>query len=909
MALIDLNIPAGVYRNGTDLQSQGRWRDANLVRWHDGVMRPIGGWRTRSNSAGADKLRGMITWSDNDADRFIATGSLNHLYAYNSAGTQFHITPATLTAGREDALSFTGFGGGTFGSYAWGVARPDTSNVLPATVWQFDTWGEYLIAMTEDDGVIYEWDLTTTTGSELVTNGDFAADTDWTKGTNWTISGGVAEYQQLIKTFDANDATNANVTTDTITITAHGFSDGDELKYIVPAAPATALGGLTDGTNYFVVGSTANTIQLAATSGGAAIDLTRNDLTFDGDDAAVVDVVNDKIVDTNTFTTGDYVTYSNGGGVDIGGLTDGANYYIIAASASEFQLSLTSGGAAIDLTANNEVTIDSTDVAVVEVTDDKIITANTFANDDIVTYSNGGGTDIGGLTDGTDYYIINASATEFQLSATSGGSAIDITAVGVGAAHVFRQDIGSAHTFTVDHGAGHTLERQNYGNLDQTVSGLTTTATDWAHDIIVTLIDPNDDSDATTIPAPTVKVTGTTSTTVLVNQTLSVGENRFRFKADDTEVKIEIIPSAVDMPNFDVDDISLKQYPTAQPLANAPVDNESVVVTEERFVFALGAGGNPRKVQWCDREDNTTWTPAVTNEAGDLELNTSGALMKGMRVRGQTLLLTTRDAHVANYIGPPYVYGFERVGTSCGLAAREAAVVVDAGAFWMGANSFYTYNGSSVSELPCDVSDYVFNDMNRAQISKAFGMSNAMFGEIWWFYPSAAETENNRYVVFNYVEGTWYIGELDRTAGADRGAFRQPMMAKASDKKIYEHEVGLEYDSLVPFAESGPFRIGTGDQVMAVTEMLPDEKTQGDVNATFKTRFYPNDTERSYVHLCSRQVTKARLRTVILCGIVLTSIPLYPKMALGCRSCLRMVNTLAQSRQTRQRHQPTQRTL
>jgi hypothetical protein len=846
MALIDLNIPAGVYRNGTDLQSQGRWRDANLVRWHDGVMRPIGGWRTRSNSAGADKLRGMITWSDNDADRFIATGSVNHLYAYNSAGTQFHITPATLTAGREDALSFTGFGGGTFGSYAWGVARPDTSNVLPATVWQFDTWGEYLIAMTEDDGIIYEWDLTTTTGSELVTNGDFATDTDWTKGTNWTISGGVAEYQQLIKTFDADDATNANVTTDTITITAHGFSDGDELKYVVPAAPATALGGLTDGTNYFVVGSTTNTIQLAATSGGAAINLTRNDLTFDGDDAAVVDVVNDKIVDTNTFTTGDYVTYSNGGGVDIGGLTDGANYYIIAASASEFQLSLTSGGAAIDLTANNEVTIDSTDVAVVEVTDDKIITANTFANDDIVTYSNGGGTDIGGLVDGTDYYIINASATEFQLSATSGGAAIDITAVGVGAAHVFRQDIGSTHTFTVDHGAGHTLERQNYGNLDQTVSGLTTTATDWAHDVIVTLIDPNDDSDATTIPAPTVKVTGTTSTTVLVNQTLSVGENRFRFKADDTEVKIEIIPSAVDMPNFDVDDISLKQYPTAQPLANAPVDNESVVVTEERFVFALGAGGNPRKVQWCDREDNTTWTPAVTNEAGDLELNTSGALMKGMRVRGQTLLLTTRDAHVANYIGPPYVYGFERVGTSCGLAAREAAVVVDAGAFWMGANSFYTYNGSSVSELPCDVSDYVFNDMNKAQISKAFGMSNAMFGEIWWFYPSAAETENNRYVVFNYVEGTWYIGELDRTAGADRGAFRQPMMAKASDKKIYEHEVGLEYDNLTPFAESGPFRIGTGDQVMAVTEMLPDEKTQGDVNATFKTRFYPNDTERSY---------------------------------------------------------------
>ena len=184
--------------------------------------------------------------------------------------------------------------------------------------------------------------------SELVTNGTFDADSDWTKGVNWSISGGVAEYQQLKKTFDADDATNTNVSTDTITITAHGFANGDEVTYTVPAAPATALGGLTTGTNYFIIGATTNTIQLAATSGGAAINLTRNALTFDGDDASVVDITNDKIVDTNTFTTGDYVTYSNGGGTDIGGLINNANYFVIAATSSEFQLSLTSGGSAID---------------------------------------------------------------------------------------------------------------------------------------------------------------------------------------------------------------------------------------------------------------------------------------------------------------------------------------------------------------------------------------------------------------------------------------------------------------------------------------------------------------------------------------------------------------------------------
>jgi len=107
----------------------------------------------------------------------------------------------------------------------------------------------------------------------------------------------------------------------------------------------------------------------------------------------------------------------------------------------------------------------------------------------------------------------------------------------------------------------------------------------------------------------------------------------------------------------------------AAVLSNAPTSNRGILVTQERFLFALGAGGNPRKVQWSAREDNNTWTASATNEAGDLELNTSGQILAGVNVQGQSLILTTRDCHVANYVGPPYVYGIERVGTSCGLGA------------------------------------------------------------------------------------------------------------------------------------------------------------------------------------------------------------------------------------------------
>ena len=155
MALIRLDVPAGVYRNGTDLQSMGRWRDASLIRWIDGTMQPVKGWRTRSNTATNATPRGMLTWSDNTNARWIATGTYNKLYAYNSSGVQYDITPAGLTAGREDAIAFTGFGGGLFGSYAYGVARPDTVRIQPATAWNLQAWGQYLLANNEDDGKVY----------------------------------------------------------------------------------------------------------------------------------------------------------------------------------------------------------------------------------------------------------------------------------------------------------------------------------------------------------------------------------------------------------------------------------------------------------------------------------------------------------------------------------------------------------------------------------------------------------------------------------------------------------------------------------------------------------------------------------------------------------------------------------
>lgn len=283
----------------------------------------------------------------------------------------------------------------------------------------------------------------------------------------------------------------------------------------------------------------------------------------------------------------------------------------------------------------------------------------------------------------------------------------------------------------------------------------------------------------------------------------------------------------------------------AAAIVNAPTSNLSMVVTEERFIFALGAGGNPRKVQWCDREANTVWTPAATNEAGNIELQTTGQIMCGLRMRGSTLILTDTDAHIATYSGAPFVYGFERVGTACGVASRKAAVAIDQGAFWLGANGFFTFDGSVATKLKCDVSDYVFQNISHSQISKACAVHNAMHGEIWWFYASENSTENDSYVTFDYKEGHWAVGTIDRTAAVDRGVFDNPIWADASGN-LYNHEYGFAHGTGTPFAESGSISLGNGDQIMKVNQLIPDELTQGDVKVTFKTRFHPNDTEVSH---------------------------------------------------------------
>lgn len=299
-------------------------------------------------------------------------------------------------------------------------------------------------------------------------------------------------------------------------------------------------------------------------------------------------------------------------------------------------------------------------------------------------------------------------------------------------------------------------------------------------------------------------------------------------------------------------------------LSNAPTNNAGVVVTPERFVMALGAGGDPRLVQWSDQEAETTWTPTASNQAGDFPLATRGDILAGHQGSNETLIWTATDLFVARYVGRPIVYRFSRVGKDCGPISARSMAVINGWAMWMGQENFFVYDGS-VRPIPCEVGDYVFSDLNRDQASKFHAVPMVDFNEIWFFYCSSGSTEIDRVAIVNHDEGWWEVIEsFERTAGIDRGFLEFPIMADAAGA-TYFHENGFTYDddggspSYSPVAESGPVELGAGDRTMMIKEIVPDEATLGDVQFSLLVSFDPTSAETTKGPFTAAARTKVRV--------------------------------------------------
>lgn len=291
---------------------------------------------------------------------------------------------------------------------------------------------------------------------------------------------------------------------------------------------------------------------------------------------------------------------------------------------------------------------------------------------------------------------------------------------------------------------------------------------------------------------------------------------------------------------------------------NSPINCRSVFVTQEGFIFALGANGDPRNIMWPDQGSTSIWAPSDVNQAGAYAVQTPGRLVCGVGTRSGSLIWTTTDVHLATYQGLPIIYSFNQIGSECGIVSALAYATAEGAVAWMGPNGFWRYDGT-VQPVACDVSDWVFGNLNILQRSKTWAIHNAQFGEVTWFFVSNAGNEIDSYVIWNYREGHWAIGHLSRTCGVQQGVLASPVMASPSGVAFSHELTVINYNGEgMPYAETGPLEFDTdytgdtvkgahsGDRTFDIVALVPDQLTLGDVTATFFSQFYPTDAERTW---------------------------------------------------------------
>jgi len=289
------------------------------------------------------------------------------------------------------------------------------------------------------------------------------------------------------------------------------------------------------------------------------------------------------------------------------------------------------------------------------------------------------------------------------------------------------------------------------------------------------------------------------------------------------------------------------------------VAKQILVSDQDRHIIVFGCDGlganssapqgngiqDPLLIRFSSQENPVDFFPTATNTAGDLRLGGGSTFVQAVETKQQILVFTNKTLHAMKFIGPPFTFGLQELSKNITIMSPFSAVAVEDAVFWMGVDTFYVYAGGQTAQLQCTVKDKVFLDFNFEERDKVHVGLNSEFSEILWFYPSAAGTQIDKYVAYNYLEKVWYYGTLARDAWIDRGIRNLP---QATDNQfLYNHETGFDDDgsAMTSFIESSPIDIGDGDKFLFLKQVIPDITFNGstslnpDVSFTMKARNNP----------------------------------------------------------------------
>jgi hypothetical protein len=267
------------------------------------------------------------------------------------------------------------------------------------------------------------------------------------------------------------------------------------------------------------------------------------------------------------------------------------------------------------------------------------------------------------------------------------------------------------------------------------------------------------------------------------------------------------------------------------------IANYVVVSSRQRFVIAYGTDNNgdgnqdPMLISWSDQENITVWVPSATNQAGNYRLSYGSTIVTAIQTRQEILVFTDSAVYAQQYLGPPYVWGFQQMSADTSIISPNAVVVANNTVFWMGIDKFYFYNGTAQT-LPSALRKYVFENINLVQSGQVFGGLNEGFSEIWWFYCSAASNTVDSYIIYNYLDQSWAYGSMARTAWYYSPLRVYPMAAgyasDGTDGTLIYHESGVDDGTTNPpspinaFIQCSDVDMGDGDHYGYAWRIIPD---------------------------------------------------------------------------------------
>jgi hypothetical protein len=265
--------------------------------------------------------------------------------------------------------------------------------------------------------------------------------------------------------------------------------------------------------------------------------------------------------------------------------------------------------------------------------------------------------------------------------------------------------------------------------------------------------------------------------------------------------------------------------------------NITYVSDISRFVFCFGCTDigssviDPMLIRWSDQESVVDWTPSPTNQAGSLRLSQGSQIVSVIQSRQEVLVWTDAALYSLQYLGAPEGWGATLVGENISIAGQKSVSLASGITYWMGIDKFYKYDGRTQT-LRCDLRQYIFSDINTAQLEQVVCGTNEGFNEVWWFYCSRDSVVIDRYAIYNYLEDIWYYGTMGRTAWLDSGLQSGPIAATYANNLV-NHEVGNDDNmtgtpvAMESFITSAEFDLDDGHKFSFVWRMLPDVTFRG----------------------------------------------------------------------------------